>query len=507
MYNDVIKSKLSKLGHKLAIKPKYLIVAFINGAVILMLEIIDARIMAPYFGASVYVWTAIIGVILGALSLGYWLGGMLADKEHKKLLIADVFLIASASLLISRLIQDSVLSFVINNIYGLRLQALIAAVLIFFPINVLLGMISPYIAEISLKDTSKSGRTVGSLFAAGTLGSIFGVFITGYFLLGMFGNSSLLVFLVIVLALNALIVREKPRHSILSLAVISYVGLIIALGGLANTYKSVGSVIYDGDSSYSRVIVEDRQVGDSAFRGLITGGSDFVQSYINTETTESVFPYVKKLQSISRSLDDTSSSLLIGGGAYTIARDFNGDHPSSKLDVVELDPKLIEVAKKYFSLEQSSNLRNINEDGRTFLNVNKQKYNFMMVDVFNAEVPPFQLCTVEAVTKMRNSLDPKGVLASNIYSYDKGDSSSFLWSQYKTYSRVFDYVAVVRADTTVEATDRQNYVLLASNDEAVFNSVLTATGSKPETVPDLSKYMVLTDDFAPVEQLMPTPSN
>ena len=158
MYNDAIKSKASKLSHKLAIKPKYLIVAFINGAVILMLEIIDARIMAPYFGASIYVWTAIIGVILTALSLGYWYGGVLADKKAKKLLIADIFLLASNTLLVSRLVQDSVLAFVIDNVDGLRLQAFVAAMLIFFPLNALLGMVSPFIAEISLKDTSKAGR-------------------------------------------------------------------------------------------------------------------------------------------------------------------------------------------------------------------------------------------------------------------------------------------------------------------------------------------------------------
>jgi hypothetical protein len=170
---------------------RYELIAVLNGAIIMVLEIVGARIIAPHFGSSVYVWTAVIGVILGVLSAGYWYGGRLADRHASDRGLSLILGLAALVLLVSLLTRELSLGLAETLGGDIRLQALVAALLIFAPANFLMGTVSPYLAKLRITELSTAGSSVGGLYAAGTAGSIVGTFAAGYWLISVMGNRAL----------------------------------------------------------------------------------------------------------------------------------------------------------------------------------------------------------------------------------------------------------------------------------------------------------------------------
>lgn len=160
-------------------KYRYECITAVSGGVVMILELVGARMIAPYFGTSFYVWTAMIGVILGALSFGYWYGGRVADKNPNDTALMKVIVLASFAILVSLIMQEMLLSSIAGARVDIRLGALLGAIVLFAPAAILLGIVSPYVARLRLDTIASAGQSIGRLYAAGTFGSIV-TFLAGY---------------------------------------------------------------------------------------------------------------------------------------------------------------------------------------------------------------------------------------------------------------------------------------------------------------------------------------
>ncbi len=175
---------------QIKLPPKFILelTVFVCGALVMIYEIIGSRLISPYLGASTYVWTSLIGVILGALSLGYWLGGKFADKRPDIKALTSVIFLAGGLVSVTILLKDLILSFITQAPIGLELKSMFAALLLFAPASVLLGFVTPYAVKLKMSSLKDSGKTVGRLYALSTVGSILGTFLAGFFLIPFVGS-------------------------------------------------------------------------------------------------------------------------------------------------------------------------------------------------------------------------------------------------------------------------------------------------------------------------------
>lgn len=475
---------------------RYELIAGLNGAIIMVLEIVGARIVAPHFGNSVYVWTAVIGVILGAMSAGYWYGGRVADKRASDRGLAVILSVGALVLLVCMLAKD--LSLELATMVGrdIRAQALVAAVLLFAPANFLMGMVSPYVAKLRVADVATVGSTVGRLYAAGTLGSIAGTFVAGYWLISWLGNRTLGLWLVVALVAISLLANHRwwwPMR----------VAMIVAVGALA-WWPSTGAaavgmqVRYDGDSAYARWRVADVDWAGRPARLLLSDGQTAQSGVYLDAPDEPLFGYVQSLMRVA-GVVYPKRVLVVGGGTYTLPKLLAEKYEDAQIDVVEIDPKLDEIAQQYFGYIAEKRVRIIHEDGRTFLNRNREQYDLVLMDAFSAMVPPFQLTTREAVQEVERALAPKGLAAVNLIAAPKGERARFGAAELATYGERFSEVALGPVNPGVPTELEQNLILVAGQSIEAVRAAAQAVGAEPARRPLTG--LVLTDDFAPVEQM------
>ncbi|MCD4729473.1 MAG: fused MFS/spermidine synthase [Bacteroidales bacterium] len=190
------------------------VVVFICGAVVMAYEIIGSRMLGPYVGTSMFVWTSIIGVILLSLSVGYMWGGRIADKNPRADILSVYIFIAGLFIILSTFIKDLLLDFLLSSISNVKIVSIVSSLLLFTIPSVLLGMVSPFAARIKMKTIKKSGSTVGNLYAISTIGSIIGVFLAGFYFIPNFKITSILLLLAIALIGTSLFLNGMYRLKI-----------------------------------------------------------------------------------------------------------------------------------------------------------------------------------------------------------------------------------------------------------------------------------------------------
>ena len=477
-------------------------VAVLDGAIIMTLELVGARLIAPYFGSTIFVWTAVIGVILGALSVGYWYGGRLADRHASDAELTRIMTAGAGVLLISLLLAPLSLELAAALGGGLRLQAFVAAVLLFAPFNVLAGIISPYLAKLKLTSLSDAGSSMGRLYAAGTIGSILGTFITGYWLIGMMGSRVLGFSLIIVLLVSTLLLGFKTwRWQRLGLAVVAGMMMSWPHLGAAVPAGAVGSsLIYDGDSTYSRYMIRDAEYNGRTVRHLQTDKFGTQSAVYLDDFRDPPLVYIQRYMEVAAAADNPKRALIIGGGTYTLPRLLSDKYPGMAIDVVEIDPTLDDLATEYFDYSPDPRIRLIHEDGRTFLNSNTQRYDLIYVDAFSSLTPPFTLTSTEAVRKLAAGLTPDGVIAVNLVSAIEGAEAGFLRAQLATYRDTMAHVSARRASKDDYGSQMmQNIILLAGRSA---DPVQRAGATMKPLGVSAEGGQILTDDFAPVEHLL-----
>ncbi len=478
---------------------------FVCGAAVMVLEMAGARILAPYLGSSLVVWSALIGVILASLSLGYWWGGRLADRRPEPRLLARLILLAALAVAATALAKAMLLGFLLGFTPGLKLSAVLANLALFAPAAVLLGMVSPFAVRLALARAEQAGTVAGRLYALSTAGSIAGTFLAGFVLLPVLGSTSLLFVVALSLAFASLCAsRALPRAQTAAAL------LILALWGAMAVHDAhlhqMG--VHDTDTAYSRVLVHHSRDPRNGRETLVmsTNPRRVQSAMYRDDPGELVLDYTRFFALAGRFVPRLERVLVLGGGAYSLPRRLLAEHPGLAVDVVELDPGVTDLARRYFDLADLPGLAVFHEDGRTFLNRDHPAYDAIFMDVFDTHyAPPFHLATLETARRVRALLAPDGVAMVNCIAALQGPAARLLLAQAATWAAAFPLVqayALERADDpglvqNVILVARPDPVLPAPRPESPEESRLLAGLSRLDPGPAAP----LTDEFAPVEQL------
>ncbi|MEP6902426.1 MAG: fused MFS/spermidine synthase, partial [Actinomycetota bacterium] len=449
-----------------SLKPKKIILeltVFICGALVMIYEIIGSRLLSPFIGSSTYVWTSLIGVILAALSLGYWLGGKTADRRPDLKILASIIFLAGGTVAVTILFKDIVLSVIAESPLILEIKSLVAAVLLFAPASVLLGFVTPYAVKLKMSSLADSGKTVGRLYALSTVGSIFGTFLAGFFLIPFVGSTKTLYLIgFCLIGLSILLAPFAVTKTNLTVLILFVFGIFMT--ELQSYYLLKTSDLHDIDTEYSRVQIFT-MTDEASGKKIRAMAIDpfFIQSKMYLESDELASEYAKYYHLIRHFKPDFQTTLLIGGAGYSFPKEYLRTYPDKQIEVVEIDPQMTEIAKKYFRLPENPNLKIFHEDGRIFLNRGESnKYDAVLMDAFGSLFTiPFQLTTIEAVTQINRVLKADGVAIFNVGGAIKGKASRFLQAEIATYKQVFPKIYLFKVRPERGDEEVQNLIIVA----------------------------------------------
>jgi spermidine synthase len=478
---------------------------FVSGVASMGLEILAGRMIAPQFGSSIYTWGSIIGVFLAALSLGYHRGGRQAAAEASNARMARVFLYTAVYVAGLIFAGDLFVSAASGFPLPSRFASLPAVTLLFGPPTYLLGYVSPYAAELSQKDGL--GEASGHVYAVGTIGSIVGAFATTYLLIPELSVPQIgLVFgLLSVGTAAALTLPDGNRHAYASVFVA--VLLVAATASGAAGVSVRGQVVYQDQTAYQQLQVVD--LGDR--RTLYLDGQPHSAMDLN-DPDRHVFDYTRYFHLPFLLNDDIDRVLFVGGGGFTGPKRFLADYDVT-VDVVEIDPAVVDAAREYFAVEESDRLNVYTMGGRQYLSETNRTYDLIVMDAYRKDKVPFQLTTVEFMRLARDRLSEDGVLFANVISAPSGPASKFYRAEYKTMRRVFPQVysfptasGVVVQNIEVVATKNETVVteeqLLARNERRDVGIDLASEIRSYRRSEPTDDVPVLRDDRAPVDSLL-----
>ena len=496
-----------------------IIVVFISGAVLMALEIVGSRVLAPYFGSSIFVWGSLISVVLAALSLGYYWGGWLSARSPSFARLLVLLLIPGALIFSLPFIYPSVNLWIAGIDFGIRLNPLIASTIYFLLPGIFLGMISPYAIRLAATTLSAVGSTAGTLYALSTCGSIFGTLVTAFYLIPLMGVSNIIHSLGIILILLSFLLwtltRVRTEQLEKAVATLSLSALIS--GTLASLVWADNEIIYKKDSFYHRILVEE----DEEARYLYFDKA--LQSAMNLEDPTTLRLLYNRYASLGLAFrPKTKKVLIIGLGGGSIPKKYQKEFPSLEMDVAEVDPEVIQVAKKYFFLKEEKNLRVYPQDGRLFLTRTPQRYDLILLDAYNTDTIPFHLTTREFFQTAERKLSSDGVMVINIIGAISGPHSRIVRSVAKTLREVFPQIyffPTLRANHA-SLDDLQNVIVIATKDrkrldihEITKRSTSLGRDLFPFPMKDIAASYyearmpdqdvpVLTDDYAPTDSLL-----
>jgi len=383
----------------------YLLV-FISGAAVLAIEILGTRILGPFYGVSLYLWSALITVTLAALSVGYATGGRWADRGATMYRLCLIIAGAGAWLLLIPWTKQPIL--LLAEPLGLRFSVLLASFILFAPPLTLLGMVSPYAIKLRAKDLKEVGSTTGNIFAISTIASVISALLTGYFLIPNVGVRVLTLttgFLLLVSASIGLTSRLNSKLRALVAMMILLAGAVAISKVPRNHADPDRGLISVNQSPYGEIRVLEME--DTRYL-IIDGG---VHSMVNASNWKSNYPYVAVMDLTRFFFDNPGKLLLIGLGGGSIVKTFASN--GWDVDAVEIDPVVTKIALKYFGLNPSE-AKIFHMDGRRFLFTHKEKYDLIIMDAFGSSSIPFHLVTEESFGLIASRLKEDGILAINI---------------------------------------------------------------------------------------------
>jgi len=524
------------------------IVVFIASFCTLVIELVAGRILAPFVGVSLYTWTSIIGVVLAGISIGAYLGGLIADRYPRPSTLGWLlFLSGLGALSISPL----------TNLIGssefptsLMARILLITSFIFFVPSCLLGMISPVVVKLTLNNLQKTGNVVGKIYAFSTLGSILGTFATGFFLISWMGTRTILLTQGILLIVCAPIFGGFFFKKKMLILFFSLLALIMTLAtvslyayamirpeeiptptSLFDSLRSLCRVAfrfpvddyttYFKESNYYTITVrKDTGEKDNPVETLVL--DHLIHSYSDLEDPFYLeYEYIRVYEEFVRWRARSNAAfraLFIGGGGYTFPRFLDAKYTQAIMDVVEIDPEVTRVSQDYFGLSETKRVRSFNQDARWFVMNCREKasYDFIFGDAFNDLSVPYHLTTKEFALLLKKLLKPHGLLFTNLI--DDFEKGVFMPSYVRTLEEVFGKgnVNLITFSSDVDPIGISTMVVVASPQKFDVDD-FTQTIQREAGEERVSHVMpqeqlqqvlaerpsvVLTDDYVPVDNLL-----
>lgn len=492
-------------------------IIFASGTLVMVLEMVGARLMAPHVGTSIVVWTALIGVVLAFLAVGARLGGELADKRLSPRTLAAVLAGAGCG---------TALTAVIHPLFGIRLMescpnlylgAVIGAVLYFALPALLFGMVPPYIVRLRLANPAAYGATVGRLYALSTAGSIVGTFLGGFVLISYFRSTEILFGAAGAAGLLSLLAAAKKNPA----------GLLLLLAGpgaafAAHSYENWQAehgALPCLETPYNTIRVFEGITEDGRLARLMRTDPGKVQSGMYMDDPIELYAEYTRYYALGTALHpEATRVLMLGGGGYSVPKWLLAgrgglDGAKLRLDVVEIDSGMTRLARSHFRLQDDARMRVLHEDARRFLNSNTQTYDLIFVDVFNSYYSvPFQMGTREAALALRRALAPGGMLIMNVISAFDGENGALFRSIHAAVGSVFPETHCFAVHDRNNLHTVQNLMLLAlpekrpdlaasfAGRETRLSAGIQSLLQTRITEKPAREVPPLTDEYAPVER-------
>lgn len=478
--------------------------AFVSGALVMIFEILGARILWAYTGNSLFVWTNIIALILWALAVWYYLWWEIADnlKNNKNRfhLISLLFILSACCFLALPFVYNEVLDAITRTFSDVRISSFLGTLILFVPAWFLLWMIAPICTKIHLNNLEHSGRVVWKIWSIWTFGSIFGTIMAGFFLIPFFGINNLLLFLAASCVIMAVI--NSPKKYIIY-NILIWIGIITTYSYFSlSTSDLQKNGFVTLESPYSHITIKDEMFWERETRKLYIDNIN--HSWMFLDGDDLYAQYTKAYHLFNSFVPDAKDVMMIGGAAYSFPKSFLKSYPEKNIDVVEIDPMMYELAQEYFFLEDSPRLTSIEQDARVYLNTTEKKYDAILWDAFGSFFSiPYQLTTLETVQKKHDILTENGVVILNIINAQDGDASRFLHAQYLTYKQIFPEVFLLPVRNS-SSTLVQNIMLVAAKNPDTLS--FSHPDEELQALLERKTYLdvhrgtkILTDNYAPVD--------
>ena len=495
-------------------------VAFVTGAIVMSFEMLGSRYLNPYFGSGIYTWASLISTVLTALTAGYFLGGWLADRTVSTSVLAGTVLIASAYLLALPTFAAPLLELLLADIDDVRTGSLVASLaILLFPVT-FFGMYSPFAIRLMLRSAQHSGTVSGTVYGVSTFGSIVGTLGTTFFLIPTIGTRAITLWLGAAGIACGLVLlwlgRAERRSGAIAVALLVAVMAFAASPAAANDSlidESVRAEILkrkDGRLAHIESEYNDIYISKQRNQLIMTfqlKGWNYTESIANLEDPDDLPLRYSQVMTAAALLypSEPKRILMIGLGGGSISTYYGRAMPDVQIDTVELDQRVIDVAKQLFALRESPRVRYLAADGRVFLNRSKDLYDLILLDAYRGGYVPFHLLTKEFYTLVKNRLTPGGAVAFNVH-----DGTKLYHSTVKTLGEVFPTLdlypsGVGEVIATVSPDPNFNRDVLATRAVALqerykfrfpLADVLKRRMQNPQA--QARGGVTITDDFAPV---------
>lgn len=503
---------------------------FTTGAAVLIVEVAAVRLLAPYFGSSLYVFSSILTVVLFALALGYTYGGKLSDRYPYHTPLYFIITLGGFSLLLLSVLALYVLPYLAPQLSPLS-GPLFLSIFIFFLPALLLGIDSPYVIKLLSQDATaeKSGEVVGRTFFWSTAGSIVGSISSGFILIPIFGLTHTLIATSVVLItlgigggfLVCTFLKKQNSYDIRNEIHLSKKYYLVFIGTVLfclyfffQTLKTEANVVYEDDGFYSHITIYDGMYNGRSARFLKQDSNNSSAMYL--ESDDLVYPYVQYALFYKYLIPSPDNFLMLASGAYTIPRAIHLEEPEANIDVVDIEPGLYDLAVSFFRLPTSTKITDHVIDARAYINTSNKKYDYVFIDVFNSgQFVPQHLITQEFFLALKNDLNVNAIIIMNfigtqpILTSGRTLSGSFT----KTVASVFPNYRLY-SGRNEHIHQQQNLIYIMRNGDAPLliphNATIKIKGkdieaSKLEVNPEKiihTEDIVFTDDYVPSDTLL-----
>jgi len=493
-------------------------IAFFAGASIMLIELSANRVLSPWFGNTLFTWTGLIGVILLAMSGGYYFGGWLADRKPSFTVLGHLLLGSAGLTLLVPVISPS-LTAVFGKDTNIILGPVLASLVLFAVPGFLLGTVSPFAIRLTSMATAdkKVGTSAGLIGMFSTLGSVIGTFAAGFLLIPTLGIRIIFTLVGVLLALLAVLAYLQFMQRRKDLATtLGGTALLITCLSILTAMTAPGpepGVIYDHDNFYHRVrVLEENSHPDGPLRTLMLDTTPEGSQY--AKTGEPSIPYQSYWELSKVFCPGLERAAFLGAGAFAMPEGVCDAFPGSVVDVVDIDPEVIAVGRKYFRVDDYPQMNPIAMDARMFLANTDETYDLIFGDAYNGlRAIPAHLVTAEFFGQVKDRLNPDGVYMMNIVSAYEGDRATLFKAIARTLSGSFTNIEVFAIDPSLPGAV-QNLLLVASDREIALTLDGVETGSREDWIRFLlnthlkpSRYnyanaLVLTDACNPVDLII-----
>jgi len=485
-----------------ALRKFLFLTAATTGGAIMIIEILGAKMLAPFLGTSHFVWTAQIAVTLLALSGGYYLGGLWADRSLGLARLYGAILAASVYLVTATLLVKPV-AFAFMN-FSLPTAALLTSIALFLVPLGLLAVTAPFVVRILTVSVQSVGGNVGRLTAISTLGSVVGTILIGYVLIPRLPNSVtmyLTALLLMLLAAAYFFMWGKKNPAKIAMLLIIALGALTGYLGLRGGHPQSGDAVelFHANSNFGMLQVLESKAAPR--RALV---NDYLlQGVLDTKSRQSILMFAYMLHGLARSYSTNISDVLcVGLGAGVVPTKFASE--GAKVDVVEINPTIVPIVRDYFDF-QPDKMNIVIADGREYLNRCAKRYDTIILDAFVGDSCPSHLLTRETFVTIEKLLKPGGALVINTFASIQPGKDFFGASLSKTLQGVFSNVRVYPSPVgnTFFVASRQpsTEAGIAMDYSDVHPACVEEVKSTLASVRQFSTAdgIVLTDDYNPVE--------